>query len=295
MGSQGYAPEQGAAEGGVEQEVVGEVAEDVSEQVVAQDATSSSTTPVSRKTDPLSDTELRKDLGGSELPTSVRLSPHDIHTEITFISDDEVDVQLSLAEGAPTGISVRALAAQLTGDDAVRIEILDLPEGLRFDRETGMLEDILGSGLSADGVAEVRVMLTDAQGRRMTVTLQVLSAEGLSQPEAETRLEGRTLWRATAKLNSSPVHRTDSASGTPVFLCTLQASAAVQSLRSRSSAVSRERGGGALCPYGSHGLSDSRDLPSPCLGNFLKLFLSRTLVSLSPASPRLNHRRNPTD
>ena len=26
----------------------------------------------------------------------------------------------------------------------------------------------------------------------MTVTLQVLSAEGLSQPEAETRLEGRT-------------------------------------------------------------------------------------------------------
>ena len=89
-------------------------------------------------------------------------------------------------------ISVRALAAQLTGDDAVRIEILDLPEGLRFDRETGMLEDTLGSGLSADGVAEVRVMLTDAQGRRMTVTLQVLSAEGLSQPEAATKLEGRT-------------------------------------------------------------------------------------------------------
>ena len=173
-------------------EVVDEVAEDVSEQVVAQDATSSSTTPVSRKTDPLSDTEPQKDLGGSELPTSVRLSPHDIHTEITFISEDEVDVQLSLAEGAPMEISVRALAAQLTGDDAVRIEILDLPEGLRFDRETGMLEDTLGSGLSADGVAEVRVMLTDAQGRRMTVTLQVLSAEGLSQPEAETRLEGRT-------------------------------------------------------------------------------------------------------
>ena len=192
MGSQGYAPEQGAAEGVVEQEVVGEVAEDVSEQVVAQDATSSSTTPVSRKTDPLSDTELQKDLGGSELPTSVRLSPHDIQTEITFISEDEVDVQLSLAEGAPTGISVRALVAQLTGDDAVRIEILDLPAGLRFDRETGMLEDILGSGLSADGVAEVRVMLTDAQGRRMTVTLQVLSAEGLSQPEAAIKLEGRT-------------------------------------------------------------------------------------------------------
>ena len=168
------------------------VAEDVSEQVVAQDATSSSTTPVSRKTDPLSDTEIQKDLGGSELPTSVRLSPHDIHTEITFISDDEVDVQLSLAEGAPMEISVRALAAQLTGDDAVRIEILDLPEGLRFDRETGMLEDTLGSGLSADGVAEVRVMLTDAQGRRMTVTLQVLSAEGLSQPEAAIKLEGRT-------------------------------------------------------------------------------------------------------
>ena len=152
----------------------------------------SSSTPVSRKTDPLSDTELQKDLGGSELPTSVRLSPHDIHTEITFISEDEVDVQLSLAEGAPMEISVRALAAQLTGDDAVRIEILDLPEGLRFDRETGMLEDTLGSGLSADGVAEVRVMLTDAQGRRMTVTLQVLSAEGLSQPEAATKLEGRT-------------------------------------------------------------------------------------------------------
>ena len=89
-------------------------------------------------------------------------------------------------------ISVRALAAQLTGDDAVRIEILDLPEGLRFDRETGMLEDTLGSGLSADGVAEVRVMLTDAQGRRMTVTLQVLSVEGLSQPEADPKLEGRT-------------------------------------------------------------------------------------------------------
>ena len=35
-------------------------------------------------------------------------------------------------------------------------------------------------------------MLTDAQGRRMTVTLQVLSAEGLSQPEAATKLEGRT-------------------------------------------------------------------------------------------------------
>ena len=149
-------------------------------------------TPVSRKTDPLSDTELQKDLGGSELPTSVRLSPHDIHTEITFISEDEVNVQLSLAEGAPMEISVRALATQLTGDDAVRIEILDLPEGLRFDRETGMLEDTLGSGLSADGVAEVRVMLTDAQGRRMTVTLQVLSAEGLSQPEAATKLEGRT-------------------------------------------------------------------------------------------------------
>ena len=131
------APEQEAAEG---------VEEDVSEQVVAQDATSSSSTPVSRKTGPLSDTELQKDLGGSELPTSVRLSPHDIHTEITFISDNEVDVQLSLAEGAPMEISVRALAAQLTGDDAVRIEILDLPEGLRFDRETGMLEDALGSG-----------------------------------------------------------------------------------------------------------------------------------------------------
>ena len=55
-----------------------------------------------------------------------------------------------------------------------------------------MLEDTLWSGLSADGVAEVRVMLTDAQGRRMTVTLQVLSAEGLSQPEAATKLEGRT-------------------------------------------------------------------------------------------------------
>ena len=188
----GDAPEQGASEGVVEQEVVDEVAEDVSEQVVAQDATSSPSTPVSPKTDPLSDTELQKDLGGSELPTSVRLSPHDIHTEITFISEDEVDVQLSLAEGAPMEISVRALAAQLTGDDAVRIEILDLPEGLRFDRETGMLEDTLGSGLSADGVAEVRVMLTDAQGRRMTVTLQVLSAEGLSQPEAATKLEGRT-------------------------------------------------------------------------------------------------------
>ena len=188
----GDAPEQGAAEGGVEQEVVEGVAEDVSEQVVAQDATSSSTTPVSRKTDPLSDTETQKDLGGSGLPTSVRLSPHDIHTEITFISDDEVDVQLSLAEGAPMEISVRALAAQLTGDDAVRIEILDLPEGLRFDRETGMLEDILGSGLSKDGVAEVRVMLTDAQSRGMTVTLQVLSAEGLFQTEAATKLEGRT-------------------------------------------------------------------------------------------------------
>ena len=169
-----------------------EVAEDVSEQVVVQDATSSPSTPASRKTDPLSDTELRKDLGGSGLPTSVRLSPYDIHTEITFISEDEVDVQLSLAEGAPMEISVRALAAQLTGDDAVRIEILDLPEGLRFDRETGMLEDTLGSGLSADAVVEVRVMLTDAQGRRMTVTLQVLSAEGLSQPEAEPKLEGRT-------------------------------------------------------------------------------------------------------
>ena len=169
-----------------------EVAEDVSEQVVAQDATSSSSTPVSRKTDPLSDTELQKDLGGSELPTPVRLSPHGIHTEITFISDDEVDVQLSLAEGAPMEISVRALAVQLTGDDAVRIEILDLPEGLRFDRETGMLEDTLGTGLSTDGVAEVWVMLTDAQGRRMTVTLQVLSTEGLSQPEAGTRLEDRT-------------------------------------------------------------------------------------------------------
>ena len=35
-------------------------------------------------------------------------------------------------------------------------------------------------------------MLTDAQGRRMTVTLQVLSAEGLSQPEAAIKLEGRT-------------------------------------------------------------------------------------------------------
>ena len=80
----------------------------------------------------------------------------------------------------------------MTGDDAVRIEILDLPEGLRFDRETGMLEDTLGSGLSADGVAEVRVMLTDTQGRRMTVTLQLLSAEGLSQPEAASKLEGRT-------------------------------------------------------------------------------------------------------
>ena len=168
------------------------VAENASEQVVAQDATPSPSTPVSRKTDPHSDTELQKDLGGSELPTSVRLSPHDIHAEITFISDDEVDVQLSLAEGAPMEISVRALAAQLTGDDAVRIEILDLPEGLRFDRETCMLEDTLWSGLSADGVAEVRVMLTDAQGRRMTVTLQVLSAEGLSQPEAATKLEGRT-------------------------------------------------------------------------------------------------------
>ena len=176
-------PAQGAAEG---------AAEDASEQIVAQDATSSSTTSVSRKTDPHSDTELRKDLGGSELPTPVRLSPHDIHTEITFISEDEVDVQLSLAEGAPMEISVRALAAQLTGDDAVRIEILDLPEGLRFDRETCMLEDTLWSGLSADGVAEVRVMLTDAQGRRMTVTLQVLSAEGLSKPEAATKLEGRT-------------------------------------------------------------------------------------------------------
>ena len=55
-----------------------------------------------------------------------------------------------------------------------------------------MLEDTLGSGLSADGVAEVRVMLTDAQGRRMTVTLQVLSSEGLSQPEAAIKLEGRT-------------------------------------------------------------------------------------------------------
>ena len=195
-------PAQGAAEQVVaedaEKQEVGEdapeqeVAEDVSEQVVVQDATSSSTTPVSRKTDPLSDTELQKDLGGSELPTSVRFSPHDIHTEITFISEDEVDVQLSLAEGAPMDISMRALAAQLTGDDAVRIEILDLPVGLRFDRETGMLEDTLGSGLSADGVTEVRVMLTDAQGRRMTVTLQVLSAEGLSQPEAAPKLEGRT-------------------------------------------------------------------------------------------------------
>ena len=169
-----------------------EVGGDAPEQGVAQDATSPSSTPVSRKTDPLSDTELQKDLGGSELPTSVRLSPHDIHTEITFISEDEVNVQLSLAEDAPMEISVRALAAQLTGDDAVRIEILDLPEGLRFDRETGMLEDTLGSGLSGDGVAEVRVMLTDAQGRRITVTLQVLSAEGLSQPEAATKLEGRT-------------------------------------------------------------------------------------------------------
>ena len=65
----------------------------------------------------------KKTSEGSELPTSVRLSPHDIHTEITFISEDEVDVQLSLAEGAPMEISVRALAAQLTGDDAVRIEI----------------------------------------------------------------------------------------------------------------------------------------------------------------------------
>ena len=97
----GDAPEQGAVEG---------VAEDVSEQVVAQDATSSPSTPASRKTDPLSDTELQKDLGGSELPTSVRISPHDIHTEITFISEGEVDVQLSLAEGAPMEISVRALA-----------------------------------------------------------------------------------------------------------------------------------------------------------------------------------------
>ena len=35
-------------------------------------------------------------------------------------------------------------------------------------------------------------MLTDVQGRRMTVTLQVLSLEGLSQPEAATKLEGRT-------------------------------------------------------------------------------------------------------
>ena len=185
------AAKQEVGEDAPEQEVVDEVAEDVSEQVVAQDATSSSSTPVSRKTDPQPDTELQKDLGGFVLPTSVRLSPHDIHTEITFISDNEVDVQLSLAEGAPMEISVRALAAQLTGDDAVRIEILDLPAGLRFDRETGMLEDTLGSGLSADGVAEVRVMLTDAQGRRMTVTLQVLSAEGLSQPEAATKLEGR--------------------------------------------------------------------------------------------------------
>ena len=175
----GDAPEQGAAE-------------DVSEQVVAQDATPSPSIPASRKADPQPDTELRKDLGGSELPTSVRLSPHGIHTEITFISEDEVNVQLSLAEGAPMEISVRALATQLMGDDAVRIEILDLPEGLRFDRETGMLQDTLGTGLSADGVAEVRVMLTDAQGRRMTVTLQVLSAEGLSQPEAATKLEGRT-------------------------------------------------------------------------------------------------------
>ena len=186
------AEEQEVGEDAPEQEVVDEVAEDVSEQVVAQDATPSPSTPVSRKTDSQSDTELRKDLGGSELPTPVRLSPHDIHTEITFISEDEVDVQLSLAEGAPMEISMRALAAQLTGDDAVRIEILDLPEGLRFDRETGMLEDALGMGLSADGVAEVRVMLTDAQGRRMTVTLQVLSVEGLSQPEADPKLEGRT-------------------------------------------------------------------------------------------------------
>ena len=174
---------QGAAEG---------VAENASEQIVASCATPSPSTPVSRKTDPHSDTEFQKGLGGSELPTSVRLFPHDIHAEITFISDDEVGVQLSLAEGAPMEISVRALAAQLTGDDAVRIEILDLPEGLCFDRETGMLEGTLGSGLSADGVAEVRVMLTDTQGRRMTVTLQVLSAEGLSQPEAATKLEGRT-------------------------------------------------------------------------------------------------------
>ena len=186
------AEKQEVGEDAPEQEVVDEVAEDVSEQVVAQDATPSPSTPVSPKTDPLSDTEPQKDLGGSELPTSVRLSPHDIQTEITFISEDEVDVRLSLAEGAPMEISVRALAAQLTGDDAVRIEILDLPEGLRFDRETGMLEDTLGSGLSADGVAEVRVMLTDAQGRRMTVTLQVLSVEGLSQPEADPKLEGRT-------------------------------------------------------------------------------------------------------
>ena len=175
----GDAPEQGAAE-------------DVSEQGVAQDATPSASIPASRKADLQPDTELQKDLGGSELPTPVRLSPHGIHTEITFISDDEVNVQLSLAEGAPMEISVRALATQLMGDDAVRIEILDLPEGLRFDRETGMLQDTLGTGLSADGVAEVRVMLTDAQGRRMTVTLQVLSAEGLSQPEAATKLEGRT-------------------------------------------------------------------------------------------------------
>ena len=186
------AAEQVVAEDAAKQEVGGDapeqgVAEDVSEQVVAQDATPSPSIPASRKADPHSDTELQKDLGGSELPTSVRLSPHDIHTEITFVSADEVDVQLSLAEGAPMEISVRALAAQLTGDDAVRIEILDLPEGLRFDRETGMLEDTLGSGLSADDVAEVRVMLTDAQGRRMTVTLQVLFAEGHSQPEAANR------------------------------------------------------------------------------------------------------------
>ena len=51
-----------------------------------------------------------------------------------------------------------------------------------------MLEDTLGSGLSADGVAEVRVMLTDTQGRRMTVTLQVLSAEGLPSPRLEQGL-----------------------------------------------------------------------------------------------------------
>ena len=126
------------------------------------------------------------------MPTSVRLFPHDIHTEITFISEDEVDMQLSLAEGAPMEISVRALATQLTGDDTVWIEILDLPEGLRFDRETGMLEDTLGSGLSADGVAEVRVMLTDAQDRKMTVTLRMVSVEGLSEREGGTKLEGRT-------------------------------------------------------------------------------------------------------